>query len=291
MRIGYKLSDGSYFTIKIDIARINDLYIHEEIVPKILSRVKNSMRTFGYQNDPIMIDEKTGVILDGMHRYASLKSLGYDYILVAKVDYKDPHILIKNWYRTFSLDTINNLKKKLVGALNKKGVNYELIPEIITNWKPTWLTKIFLPHGETLIIKDDEDILAKYRKIKEIEGILEVITGNKPNYKPEEHALSSLESYSKDVIIATPPITKNEVVKYALNRQVFPPKSTRHIFPARPLFVSIPLKILKSTCKTKDIEKKRSLLEKILYQKVLVRVRGKIQVDRYYEEQALFIFV
>lgn len=291
MKIGYKLNDGNYFIIEIDIAEINKLYIHEEIVPSILSRVKNSLRTFGYQNDPIMIDEKTGVILDGMHRYASIKSLGYDYILVAKVNYRDPHILIRNWYRTFPSNKVDNLKENLVDTLNKRGIHYELVPEIVRNWKTNWLTKIFLPQRETLIIKDNGDVLEKYRKIKGIEEILEAITGSKPNYKPEEHALNTLESYNKDIIVATPPITKDDVIKYALERKVFPPKSTRHIFPARPLFASIPLKILKSASKNEDIEEKRSLLEKILYQKMLVRVRGKIQVDRYYEEQALFIFV
>ena len=58
-----------FFEITLDILPIKDLYIHEEIVPILAERLIENIKKSQFQIDPIIVDEKTGVILDGMHRY------------------------------------------------------------------------------------------------------------------------------------------------------------------------------------------------------------------------------
>ncbi|MEM2025578.1 MAG: hypothetical protein QXW94_04735 [Desulfurococcaceae archaeon] len=57
--------------LKITLNEVDKLYIHEEILEKRKSWLVNKIRADNFFKDPIIVDEKTMVVLDGMHRVAA----------------------------------------------------------------------------------------------------------------------------------------------------------------------------------------------------------------------------
>lgn len=64
----------------ITLLRIDELMPHERASPLYLELLKREILRDGMLKYPIVADEETHVILDGMHRWLALKSLGYTYI-------------------------------------------------------------------------------------------------------------------------------------------------------------------------------------------------------------------
>lgn len=81
----------------ITLVPINALRQHEQILNENLMRVQRDLVRDGMVKDPIIVDQRTMVILDGHHRYNALKRMGYKYVPVYLVDYSSDHIAIAAW--------------------------------------------------------------------------------------------------------------------------------------------------------------------------------------------------
>jgi len=80
---------------KVVLLPIDTLKPHEKGSPLYLEMLKKEILRDGILKYPIVADEKTNVILDGMHRWLALKSLGYTKIPVLQVNiFQNPHIRI-----------------------------------------------------------------------------------------------------------------------------------------------------------------------------------------------------
>ena len=81
--------------LRIAIMPIDKLKPHEKGSPVYLKLLKQELLKDGVLKYPIIVDEKTGVILDGMHRWLALKGLGYTLIPVMLVNaLRNPEIRI-----------------------------------------------------------------------------------------------------------------------------------------------------------------------------------------------------
>lgn len=72
--------------LKILLLPIDELKPHEKGSPLYLELLRQEILRDGMLKYPIIADEKTHVIMDGMHRWLALKSLGYTLIPVMLVD-------------------------------------------------------------------------------------------------------------------------------------------------------------------------------------------------------------
>jgi hypothetical protein len=80
---------------RIAVLPIDSLRPHEKGSPLYLEILKREITRDGVLKYPIIADEKTRVILDGMHRWLVLKNLGYTLIPVILVDaHKNPRIRV-----------------------------------------------------------------------------------------------------------------------------------------------------------------------------------------------------
>lgn len=70
---------------------------HEGILPYHLIELKQEIENDGFLKNPIIVDKNTNIILDGHHRFNSLKQLNCTKILAYFVNYKSPKIRVKNW--------------------------------------------------------------------------------------------------------------------------------------------------------------------------------------------------
>jgi hypothetical protein len=81
--------------LKIVLVPIDELKPHEKGSPLYLELLKQEILMDGALKYPIIADEKSHVILDGMHRWLALKSLGYTLIPVMLIDaFQNPKIRV-----------------------------------------------------------------------------------------------------------------------------------------------------------------------------------------------------
>lgn len=66
---------------------LGTLHLHEETKPERLDKVLAQIRREQSVDLPILVDAKTGVIIDGHHRYAALRILGARVAPVVELDY------------------------------------------------------------------------------------------------------------------------------------------------------------------------------------------------------------
>ena len=126
-----------------------------------------------------------------------------------------------------------------------------------------------------------------YNIIERIEKLL-ATKGLTINHATETNALQDLEIGQIDAVICTPPITKKEVVQSALSGQVFAHKTTRHVIPARPIGLNVPLELLRDEKKSlTDINRE---LSRMLQDRRLKRVPLNKLPDDGRSEEELYIF-
>ena len=83
---------------KLEILPVKDLKTHEEIIPNNLLKLKEAMLNIGQLVDPILIDKKTRVVLDGNHRVKVLELIKVPYAVCQLVDYNSKEITLGNWF-------------------------------------------------------------------------------------------------------------------------------------------------------------------------------------------------
>jgi hypothetical protein len=272
--------------MEITIVSLNSLYIHEETIPKALEELKRDLLSNQVLKHPMIVDSSTLVVLDGMHRYAALKSLNCELVPVCLVDYQNPVIKLSAWHREFE----GNIPfTKFVNQLSANR-SFNLIPTPIDQA----LTQVqerkaiaALANGDTaflLKLPTFSSIKLVYDEISKIETLAHKI-GYALVYSTQYDAIESIQTETRPVLIV-PSLTKEEVIEGALKNQLFTHKTTRHLVPARPLFINVPISWLKDS----DLDKANQKLEEHLKKKeIIVKESGTIINGRRYEERC-YIF-
>ncbi len=204
--------------------RINKLKEHEEIDPLRLEDVKVVLLKDKFQRDPIIIDKKTYVVIDGHHRLNALKILGYSKVAAYYIDYlDDDDIEVRTWY-----PIVIGSKKKLMDVMREKIENAEL------ERNPPL-------YGE-FVIKNK-----RYSLKVERETIMKSILGNfRVEYAFTSKIAQKLALKGKVAgAFVFKSVTKEDVINRALAGNKFPPKTTQHIIPNKPRMWYVPLKILR----------------------------------------------
>jgi hypothetical protein len=98
--------------VLIDLAELKE---HENIEPAHLEEIKSQILKDGILKQPIVVDERTKIILDGHFRFNALKQLGCTKIPVLLVDYSSPYILVKTWRRGESVTKSDVIRAGLTG--------------------------------------------------------------------------------------------------------------------------------------------------------------------------------
>jgi hypothetical protein len=107
-------------------------------------------------------------------------------------------------------------------------------------------------------------------------------------FETEHDALEKLVNNKVDAVITLPKIDKAAVTKAGLTGRLLPHKVTRHVIPARPLGVDVPLRIL--TDANMPLEKtNRQFVASLQARKIAREPPGAVIEGRRYEEET-FIF-
>jgi len=270
--------------LEIKLEEVEKLHIHEEVIPDILRKLTEEIRADGYVKHPVIVDSKTLVVLDGMHRVAAIENLGCRFIPVCLVDYENPHILVGCWCRV--VNHSSNLGK-LVEAVREMGFTVEecqretalkLVSERKAAISIVSRSKCFAVYGP-------QEIKEIYDAIKQIEFKLKSV-GYSIGYDTDSDALDKVSSGKVLSMFMVPNVSKKDVVTVALRGEVFAHKTTRHIVPVRPLFVNVPLEWLYGKLSLKEANE---TLIRYLSKKEVIRLPPGQVLDRRYEEE-LYVF-
>jgi len=256
------------FELELTVARVDELVPHEEVIPEHLEKLKAAFAASLYQRNPIIVDRRTGCILDGTHRWAAMKALGFKWIAVCRIDYLDPRVELDSWARLYRVG-----KSGLDAARLLPG--FELEPA-----DPSMISVRDLAVVASAAYKVPySSVWEAYRKVREIDERLSRLLGAKPSYV----ARSSVRGASADEVAVLPPrLRKEEVLELSRKGLLLPPKSTRHVVPARPMGVNVPLKLLSED--SVDAE----LLDEYLRQRRPLVVKPPLILDREYGETILY---
>jgi len=280
----YVISHGK-LNLCIAIVDLADLYLHEEIIPSFLEKLACSIVEDGCLKHPIIVDKASLVVLDGMHRVAALEKLGCKRIPVCLVDYKNPSIKVGCWYRV--IKGANALTRVII-AVQRMGFlleENEGIEEKVGT--PPFVAVIKDRERSLVVCSQFENLKETYEIIKNIENKLKAST-LKVDFETEPDALRKLQEHDVDAVLLTPRLTKDAIIETALSGKVFSYKATRHIIPARPLYVNVPLSLLKND--RRPLPEVNEELRIMLQKRHLTHIpAGSLLDGRRYEED-LYIF-
>jgi len=275
---GYSISGGR-IPILIMLRKISDLKPHEETVAEDLKKLVDALRENPVLRHPIIADLRTGIVLDGTHRLAAIKQLNCNYIPSALVDYDDPQITIERWFRQFSGSNVRNLENDL-RRLNPKEVRQDECEDGLS--KRRWYATVENPRfclafagrsqNPYKMARDSHSIEVAARK----QGVSITYQDNKDT-EPGD---------SESLIMSTIKIEKREVVETVKKGKVFPPKSTRHLVPSRPLGGGVPIDWLRDS----DFPKAQSRYQEYIQSRKVKRLPegSRVGSRRYLEEVFLF---
>ena len=283
-RLGLTL-ETPLITLEIALEELCRLHIHEEIIPEKMRELVDKMPRDGVFIHPIIVDSKSLVVLDGMHRVAAAKEIGFRYIPVCFVDYDNPHIQIGCWYRMFeglcdASEAETFFRREGMATAPQP---YEAAHDLVEGRRAT--TAAFSKDWSLTAENHAGGIKERYDAIKRIEICLKK-AGHRMGYSTDMDALSKIAAGEYSAGLMTPTVTKKEVVETALAGKVFSQKTTRHIIPARPMNVNVPIAWLHGEMSLEEANSR--LVDHLTVKRIEKLPPGQI-LDRRYDEE-LYVF-
>ena len=277
---GFEIRNGR-IPILLALKPIKELKPHEEIVESDLRGIIKALERDPVLRHPIIADSTTGAVLDGTHRLAALSRLDCLTIPAALIDYQNPLVQVDRWFRTI----IGQDVQKFVNGLRHR------TPIVLTpseaedglRSRSSYASLRDETHCFSLMtdIPDPHELCrAAFRLEKEARKKNLMI-----NYT-DNGDIQNLPVPGRSFLMSTIRLEKSEVVKSGMENAPFPPKSTRHLIPSRPLGINFSLEWLKDA----NIAKAEIQFEKHLSsKKVKILPEGSLVGSRRYMEQ-VFLF-
>lgn len=271
----------SGFELEIRMADLKYLKLHEEIVNSYLQELMDSIKEENKISDPIIVDKVTGVVLDGMHRAVAVSRLGYNKIPACFIDYQDPNVELGSWCRVFK----NLEMDEVVEVCEDLGLEVvECEHENILNKLEERFLQFFLVSQERCyeLLPEFSSVKKLFNAVDELEDAL-VDKGFEFRHVSEKKILEKLDN--DEIGVLFPPAEKEEVIEISHSGSVFSHKMTRHVVPARPLGVDVPLSWLRDNLYISD----ENMTEQLEEREVKHLPSGSEFEGREYEEE-LVIF-
>ncbi|MFQ6053043.1 MAG: ParB N-terminal domain-containing protein [Candidatus Bathyarchaeia archaeon] len=280
----YSIRGQGGFRLDIALVEIDRLHLHEETLPEMLEALVRRIDGDGVLKAPVIVDRDTFVVLDGMHRVKALRSLDCRFICACLVDYMDPGIKVETWCRVvprpFDLQKAVEIADEL---------SIELAPRHVGDALDRGHVGLMMFRESTYeLVTPDPSLLSAFDSVRRFELQLRA-RGFEVGYDTCRDAREKLSRGAVDAILRPPTLGKEQVVDVARRGRVFTFKATRHIVPARPVGVDVPLKLLREPSLT--VEEVNERLSNLLAMKRLARLpAGSLWSGRRYDED-LYVFV
>lgn len=269
MSLRYRVhTTAGEFSFALEAANVSKLKPHERTIQETESKLLENVLRSGVQHDPIIVDEKTLTVLDGMHRLLMAREAGFKHILSMLVDYSSEIIRVEGWNRLFKAkidETAETVKR--FGTFTDDGNCYLISDE-----------------RKVRFALEGESVLQQYSTLAKLIDTLSAKFG-------PPILTDSVQPARQHSLLVPPPPTKCDIIRAALNNQLFPPKSTRHVFPARILLASLPIKLLQNQRPMNDSEVSKAVRAYLRPKELVIAKGGMDYNDRHYDEEKLLFFI
>ncbi|MFA4982970.1 MAG: hypothetical protein WC588_02015 [Candidatus Micrarchaeia archaeon] len=210
---------------KLQILPVEKLHAHEETIPYNFQKLREVMLNIGRLVDPIIIDSKNHVVIDGNHRRKVLEAIKCPNAACQVIDYESPNIGIGSWFPVSKTVLPSDVKE-----FSAEKVDFEAGMSAINRMEATFLyTKKIDGKKECYLYDSNErsvrGVIAQQRKF------LSVLDGRDIQYVADDKHEEYLDAGY--VVFYRRLYTKKEIVDEAVAGRCMPPKSTRHTVPDR----------------------------------------------------------
>ncbi|HLI46443.1 MAG TPA: ParB N-terminal domain-containing protein [Geobacterales bacterium] len=235
----------SGFRSVITLMPIQELVPHEEVNEIHLNELVFLLKSDPFLNDPIIVDERSHVVLDGMHRLEALKKLGLRFAPCMLVNYNDERIQVDKWVREAYIkneinigDLFNDLIKNIEDEMI---LSMKVGEEIFSDLKMNDLLKrnFFIILNNILLYIEKINLEKNIKLVKYLDDKLNVT-----QFIAFEDLSSVKKRKSESIFFSGRIVEKNEIINQAKVGRLFPPKTTRHILPYRVKNLKVPLSFL-----------------------------------------------
>jgi hypothetical protein len=208
---------------------------HEETIPSHVEAIAEDLRRDRVQKDPILVDEKSRAVLDGMHRIAAFHKLGLENAIACSFEYDRESVLLGRWARVYKAEALGELQKAVAGAgLTRRALRSHAISELEQRKAGV---VAFL--GESVILPERKMTLAE--ALATVRGIDEVsqMRGWNREFVPDDE-IDAIEQRNEKLIVLVERLLKTDVVSAAVSGKLFPCKTSLHSVDPRPVAINFP---------------------------------------------------
>jgi len=232
------------FKITLKLIDINSLIPHEEVDENLLNKLIKEILDVGLIFHPILVDENSLVVIDGMHRLEALKRIGCKFVPCGLINYNDTRIKIEKWIRKTTLkekDFVNLLNILEHESTIIKEERFSIISEQIIE------KHLFLLYKNTLYYLSDLSLKQNIALLKKIDNEIRKSSYTNISFITQNEFFNEIKSdtYYDNLYYSGKLISKDEVLTVASTKELLPLKSTRHVLPFRIYYINIPINILK----------------------------------------------
>jgi hypothetical protein len=262
--------------------QIEELRPHEEVIEALVAKLTEEMRRDNIVRDPLIVDQDDHVILDGMHRFSSLKRLACRFAPCCLLDYMSPEVTVGSWFRVFRVEGANSVAEE---ALSSMKLDYSVKEVDMTDFALDPATLIVTGDGKRFSLRDSTDMVGHCRIAASIEKQM-VKNGHEVTYLSESLAIQWLKSGRSNLVIVLPVFTKDTIRKFGSEGLLLPHKVTRHIISCRPMEINVPLSLL--TDLNISLQEANQKLDGLLERrKIERRPPGSVIDGRRYDEELI----
>jgi hypothetical protein len=208
----------------LEIREVKTLLSHEQVISANLKRLKEAMLNIGHLVDPLIVDDKTGLVLDGNHRLKVLEIIECPHAVCQVVDYMSDEITVGAWYPSLVLKPDEVFR---LDSIKHEKVDYEAGKQAIDSLKAPFMV-VSKDNGCHLLNPGSYKLL---EMVEEQKYIFSLIEKSAVDYIPMEEFQNHVR-VGKTVLYRRT-YSKEEIIKTAQAHTPFPPKSTRHLIPGR----------------------------------------------------------
>ncbi len=218
---------------KLQIMPVEKLRTHEEIIPYNYQKLRETMLNLGRLVDPIIVDSKNFVVVDGNHRKKVLESIKCPNAVCQPVDYHSPSIRVGGWY-----PVSKTVMPDEIGGFTPEKVDFDTGMQQIQRMEATFLHVKEAGGKKECHMYDSNErtvqgVIAQQRKF------MAALEGREMQYVADNMGEEYL-SHDYGVFYRRL-YTKEEIIGEALAGRLMPPKSTRHMIPDRIIRLNIHL--------------------------------------------------